>query len=82
MLPRFAIDHAWPSWPLNRWIGAMLRLFRPHVETLILHRDSVIDAWQQAHPERDVFEDRELELTGYLPISLDDWMTALRRVSS
>jgi hypothetical protein len=82
MLPRFAIDHAWPSWPLNRWIGAMLRLFRPHVETLILHRDSVIDAWQQAHPQRDVFEDRELELTGYLPISLDDWMAALRRVSS
>jgi hypothetical protein len=82
MLPRFAVDHAWPSWPLNRWIGAMLRLFRPHIEALILHRDSVIGTWQQAHPEQDVFEERELELTGYLAISVDDWMTELRRVSS
>lgn len=81
ILPRFGIDHAWPSWPLNRWISAMLRLFRPHVESLIRHRDIVISAWQQAHPEQDVFEQRELELTGYLPISIDDWLASLRRVS-
>ena len=29
MLDRFEIDHAWPSWPANRWLGAMLRLYRP-----------------------------------------------------
>lgn len=78
MLPHFAIEHAWPSWPVNRWIGAMLRLFRPHIEALLLHRDQVIRAWQQAYPERDLFEERDLALTGYLPISIDDWIGTLR----
>ncbi|MEJ2406756.1 MAG: hypothetical protein P8171_21155 [Candidatus Thiodiazotropha sp.] len=78
MLPRFAIDHAWPSWPVNRWVGAMIRLFRPHIEVLLRHRDTVIEAWQRRYPGRDIFEDRNLELTGYLPISVDDWMADLR----
>jgi len=81
ILPHFAIEHAWPSWPVNRWISAMLRLFRPHIQALILRRDRVINAWQQAYPEQDVFEDRNLELTGYLPISIDDWIAALRRAA-
>jgi hypothetical protein len=79
MLPRFSVDHAWPSWPVNRWIGAMLRLFRPQVHQLLQHRDAVIAAWQQTHPQADVFEDRQLELTGYLPISVDEWMAHLER---
>ncbi|RDH84185.1 MAG: hypothetical protein DIZ78_13190 [endosymbiont of Escarpia spicata] len=82
MLPRFAIGHAWPSWPVNRWISVMVRLFQPHIRTLLTHRDSVISAWQQAHPGMDVFEDRNLELTGYLPISVEKWMAALKQASS
>ncbi|MBL3527181.1 MAG: hypothetical protein JMN27_13080 [gamma proteobacterium endosymbiont of Lamellibrachia anaximandri] len=82
MLPRFAIEHAWPSWPVNRWISAMVRLFQPHIRTLLIHRDSVVSTWQHAHPGVDVFEDRNLELTGYLPISVDDWMASLEQVSA
>lgn len=82
MLPRFAIEHAWPSWPVNRWISAMVRLYRPYICALITHRDAVISAWQQAHPGMDVYEDRNLELTGYLPISVDEWMTKLTQSSS
>lgn len=76
MLPRFSVEHAWPSWPVNRWISAMLRLFRPHIQDLLRHRDAVITVWQQSHPG-DVFEDRDLELTGYLPISVTGWMSEL-----
>jgi hypothetical protein len=71
MLDRYAIDHAFPSWPVNRWIGAMLQLFRPQVEALLRHRDLVVDAWRRAHPDSDVFEDRQLEVTGEFPISID-----------
>jgi len=74
LLPRFSVEHAWPSWPVNRWISAMLVLFRPHIETLLIHRDARIAAWQQKHPGKDVFEDRNLDLTGYLPISVEGWM--------
>jgi hypothetical protein len=55
----------------------MLRLFRPHLHALLHHRDVVIDAWQRTHPGVDVYEDRNLELTGYLPISVDAWMADL-----
>lgn len=74
MLDRFEIDHAYPSWPVNRWITAMFVLFRPHIEMLLRHRDEVIAHWRLRDPARDVFEDRALETTGYLPISVDDWL--------
>jgi hypothetical protein len=80
-LPRFQIDHAWPSWPVNIWIGAMLALFRPHIEALLRHRDKAISAWARAHPRNDVFEDRNLEITGYLPISVDEQVNALRALA-
>jgi len=79
MLPRFEIAHAWPSWPLNRWISAMLRLFRPQIHRLLHHRDAVIDAWRKTLPSQDILEHRGLELTGYLPISVDGWIASLER---
>jgi len=81
LLPRFRIDHAYPSWPVNRWIGAMMVLFRPHIETLLTHRDAVIKAWTRVHPEGDVFEDRELEVTGYLPISVEETIREVRALA-
>ena len=77
MLDRFAIDHAFPSWPVNRWIGAMLQLFRPQVETLLRHRDAVVEAWRRAHPDGDVFEDRRLDVTGEFAISIDAQIAAV-----
>jgi hypothetical protein len=49
----------------------MLRLFRPQIKTLLLARDCTIDAWQKQHPDRDVFEDRELEVTSEISIDID-----------
>ncbi len=82
ILPDFSIDHAWPSWPVNRWISAMLRLFRPHIQALLLHHDEEIASWQLKHPGEDVFEDRNLDLTGYLPISVDAWIESLKQASA
>ncbi len=78
MLDHFRIDHANPSWPVNRWIGAMVTLYRPHIEALLLHRDAVIAAWSDAHPDADVFEDRALEITGQLDISVDAMVRELQ----
>jgi hypothetical protein len=79
MLDRFGIDHAWPSWPTNRWLGAMLRLYRPWIEALIRHRDAVVAARLRETSAIDVFEDRSLEITGYLPISVDGLVDAMKR---
>lgn len=78
MVDGFCIDHASPSWPTNRWISAMLVLFRPQVEALLDHRDEVVSGWAARYPERDVYEDRELEITGYLPISVEDQFARVR----
>ncbi|MBI3937768.1 MAG: hypothetical protein HY323_12390 [Betaproteobacteria bacterium] len=79
MLHRFRIDHAYPSWAVNIWIGAMLRLFRPQVESLLRHRDAVVAAWSEARPGADVFEDRELEITGHLSISVEKQIAGVKR---
>ena len=70
MLDRFNMDLAYPSWPLNQWLSAMLVLFRPQIEWLVRERDAVVADWQRKFPDRDAFEDRELEVTSTLPISL------------
>ncbi|MFN7087826.1 MAG: DUF6969 family protein, partial [Burkholderiales bacterium] len=81
LLPRFRIDHAFPSWPVNRWIGAMMVLFQPHIEALLRHRDQVIANWARAHPGGEVLEDRALGVTGYLPISVEETVQSVRALA-
>ncbi len=77
MIDHFIVDHAWPSWATNRWITAMLTLFKPQIADLLRERDRVVAAWQAAHPDRDVFEDRELDVTSIVPISVEEQIAAL-----
>ena len=77
MLDRFLIDHAWPSWPVNIWISNMVVLFRPQIEMLLRQRDEVVATWAQSHPGLDVYEDRALDITGQLEISVEDQIRAV-----
>ncbi len=77
MLDHFIIDHAWPSWATNRWITAMLTLFKPQIAHLLRERDRVVADWQRRYPDRDVFEDRELDVTSIMPISVERQIEAL-----
>ncbi|WP_119678254.1 DUF6969 family protein [Indioceanicola profundi] len=83
MLDGFVVDHARPSWPLNRWITAVVRIYRPVILDLLRLRDERIAAWQTAHPDVYVYEDRRLEVTSEADISLDEQVQrvelALRR---
>lgn len=47
MVDLFDMSHTQPSWPVNRWITAMMRLFRPQVLALIDARDAAIAAWER-----------------------------------
>lgn len=77
MLDHFAIDHAYPSWPTNRWITAMLRLFRPTIEALLHERDAKVAAWAARHRDRVVYEDRELETISSAAISIEMQIAAV-----
>ncbi len=79
MVGCFAIDHAQPSWPVNRWAGAMLCLFRPQIEELLVRRDRTIAGWQKQDPDKNVFEDRDREVTSVMEISIDDQIEKVAR---
>ncbi len=77
MLDHFDMDHAYPSWPVNRWITAMVCLFKPTIEALLRERDAKLAAWQRKHPGKDIYEDRELELTSMTPICVETQIKAI-----
>ena len=79
MLDRFRIYHAHPSWPLNRWLGAMVVLFRPTVVALLHERDAVLEDWRARHPGCDAFEDRALEIMSRRPIDTDAQIAEVER---
>ncbi|WP_355660410.1 DUF6969 family protein [Halomonas salifodinae] len=67
----FAIDHAWPSWPVNRWVTALVSACRPQLEVLLAHRDREIARLRAEDPK--VFENREIEVIGQIPLDLPAW---------
>ena len=71
MLDRFHMDLASPSLPVNIWITALLRLFRPDIEELVRARDQKVAARRQRNPDTNVYEDRDLEITSFADISVE-----------
>lgn len=78
MLDRFEIGHAFPNLAVNHWITAMLGLWRPHIEALVRERDRVIEASIATAPGADVFEDRRIDVTSALAISVEELVAELR----
>ncbi len=76
ILEVFAIDVAHPSWPVNRWVTSMIQLFQPQIAKLLAARDRRVAGWAVTHPGEDVFEDRDLEVTSAIDISIDDQVAA------
>jgi len=77
LLDCFRIGHARPSWPANRWITAMLALFRPQIAVLLEERDRTLTDWAKAHPQSPVAEDRRLEIVTSLRISVTEQCRAV-----
>ncbi len=71
MLDCFDMDLAYPSLAVNLWLNAMVRLFRPEIEMLLRERDLVVSRWQADHDSVNAYEDRELEITSTLDVSVD-----------
>lgn len=78
MLDRFEIDHTFPCLAVNRWITAMLKLFRPQIKVLLQERDKTLRDWAARHPGVDIYEDRNLEITSILKIDVDRQIASVR----
>lgn len=77
MLDSFKMDHTFPCLALNQWITAMVALFRPQIEALLLERDKTLKNWAATHMGTDIYEDRDLEVTSFLPIKIGDQIAAI-----
>ncbi|MDZ3837200.1 MAG: hypothetical protein U0S49_07485 [Rhodospirillales bacterium] len=78
MLDRFLVDLAYPSLPVNIWISAMVRLFRPEIEALIRERDAVLAA-SAAAGAGPIHEDRAIEVVSSLAISVEQQVENVAR---
>lgn len=70
MLDCFRIAEPEPPVVLNRWICALMRLFRPQITALLRARDETVMAWRRRRRSH-VFEDTRLEITSSLAIDVD-----------
>lgn len=77
MLDLFDIDQALPSWPTNIWVTNMIKLFKPDIERLLRHRDVIVGKWEAAYPGKNAYEDRDLELTSLMDISVEKRIKAV-----
>jgi hypothetical protein len=79
MLEGFQIDHARPSWPLNRWITAMVSLYHDEIAELLRERDATVARWQGDHPGSYVYDDRALEVTSERFVDVEGRIQELER---
>jgi hypothetical protein len=82
MVDRFDVSHAHPSYVANRWLKAMLILFRPQIDDLIDERDQILMRWQRGIPLKDVLENRELDVISEEKISIEAQLKVIRDLLS
>jgi uncharacterized protein DUF6969 len=76
MLDRFQVAGAGPSAVLDRWLGAMVGLFKPEITVLLRNRDKSVTDWRWRR-RTNVFEDPRLEITSSFDIDLDARLGAI-----
>lgn len=82
LIDRFDMDLSYPSWPVNIWLTHLVRLFRVEIEELLVKRDACVKKWQAEHPGINVYEDRNLEITSIIDISVENKIKALQAAVS
>jgi Domain of unknown function (DUF6969) len=75
LLDRFDITIEMPSHDLNRWVSAIVRMFRPQIEELLRARDVAV----ASQPSDNVFEDRALQVTSEIPV---DFLAQIRAIEA
>ena len=79
MIDYFDMTGNTPSFALNRWVSGVIGMFRPQIADLVRARDVAVARHKAAHPGRDVFEDRDLQVTSEIPI---DFLAQVRAIEA
>ncbi len=79
LIDRFIVEQSYPCLATNRTVTNLVHLFKPQIIALLNKRDEVVADWANNYPDRDVYEDRELEITSIADISIDRQISALNQ---
>ncbi|MCR9135110.1 MAG: hypothetical protein NXI27_03895 [Alphaproteobacteria bacterium] len=79
MVDRFDIEQSYPCLATNRTVSALIHLFKPQIVALLRLRDQTLADWKTRHPDRDIYEDRELEITSIIDINVDRQIAAIKQ---
>ncbi|WP_437559593.1 DUF6969 family protein [Acidithiobacillus sulfuriphilus] len=82
LLGRYRVEHAYPSWMVNRWITAMLRLFHPHIAALLAARDKAIGEAATGISVAAVRADRRRPVVAIMPIDVGELLAELHQLES
>jgi hypothetical protein len=78
MLDRFVLGAVGPAPLLDRWIGALVGLYRPQIAALVEARDTAVMDWRRRRRGKvHVFEDRRLEVASALDIEPEAQLRAV-----
>ena len=81
LLERFSVFSAItrePSAVVNQWVSALAWVFHGHFALLLEQRDQVMAAWARRHPDRNVFEEKSLEMPSVMRI---DYSAQIRLIT-
>jgi len=79
MLDCFAPGGRSPATLLDRWLGALVRLYRREIEDLLDRRDQAVAKWRWLWPRRNALEDPRFEVTAQTRIDLETRLAELDR---
>lgn len=77
LLPRFDVQLARPSYLVNRWLSAVIRLYEGEISALVAERDRAIAEHIPSDPTISVRQDRTLEVTSSMAVDLEATASAL-----
>ncbi len=80
MLDHFDMTERRPSHELNRWVTAVVAMFRPQIEDLLQARDLRLLRLAGEKPGRDVLEDRMLHITSQVQVDFLAQISAIETV--
>jgi hypothetical protein len=81
MLDCFTMGAASGPTVLNRWITAIVALFRPQIAALLRLRDDTVMNWRRRR-RTNIFEDTRVEVTSSFDIDLEAQLAVLDRLRS
>lgn len=79
MVDRFGIEQSYPCLATNRTVSALIHLFKPQIVALLRLRDETLADWKVQHPDRDIYEDRDLEITSIIDINVKRQIAEIKK---